>query len=626
MIPLYMSRFLLFSELLLLFLAGLGNGNHEKCPQSFDCGELGKIHFPFTKAERQDCGLMVIHGCDDPPSSNKTIQLEKNGRPLKLTSIIQQNNSLSVIVTDIDLRKRLKSKTCQVFNKNITLPHASPLVSFHIKHNITLVRCDHSLKISPPANVYNYTCHNYNIYHYHLHKLPLLDHYYQTFFSGCSVLLLPSKHQTHTKDLFSFLTAQMVIEVQLSDACVKCHNNIGDQCRLDSDRNFYCDKEKTGKTVLIATTVASSMGLAVLLLFLAFCYRRKLLSLASSSLSWRKKLRIHQITEASLKQHGPISSRQYSYSEIKKITDCFKIKLGKGGYGTVYKGKLPDDTKRLVAVKVLSQLKCTDEEFINEVASISRTSHVNIVGFLGYCFQGTKRALVYEFMPNGSLEKFIYECQLDCQTLFSIAVGVARGLEYLHRGCNKTKILHLDIKPHNILLDNEFCPKISDFGLAKVLPVKDRIVSILEARGTVGYTAPEVFSRKFGDVSHKSDVFSYGMVVLEMVGGRRNMNVGIDRSSETYVPQWIYKRLELNQELELGCIKNDTDKEMIRKMTMVSLWCVQTEPSMRPEMSKVVEMLEGSLESLEVPPKPFFFSSSTSAVHSTSQTCEIMQL
>ncbi|XP_028768266.1 LEAF RUST 10 DISEASE-RESISTANCE LOCUS RECEPTOR-LIKE PROTEIN KINASE-like 2.1 [Neltuma alba] len=423
----------------------------------------------------------------------------------------------------------------------------------------------------------------------------------------------------------------MVIEVQLSDACDKCYNQIGGQCRLDSNRNFYCDREKTGKTVLIGTTVASSAGLAVLL-FLAFCSRRKLLALASSNLFWRKRHATRQITEAALEQHGPISCRQYSYSEIKKITDCFKTKLGKGGYGTVYKGKLPDE--RLVAVKVLSQLKCMNEEFINEVASISRTSHVNIVSLLGFCFQDSKRALVYEFMSNGSLEKFIYEksdCsmaehQLDCQTLYNIAVGVAKGLEYLHRGCNKTKILHLDIKPHNILLDKEFCPKISDFGLAKILPIKDWIVSILEARGTAGYIAPEVFSRNYGNVSHKSDVFSFGMVVLEMVGGRRNMNAEVDHSSEIYVPQWIYKRLELNQELELGCIRNDTEKEMVRKMIMVSLWCIQTDPSMRPAMSEVVEMLEGSLETLQVPPKPFFFSSSTTPVHSTSQPCEIVQL
>ncbi|KAF7827787.1 putative glycerophosphodiester phosphodiesterase, protein kinase RLK-Pelle-LRK10L-2 family [Senna tora] len=229
-------------------------------------------------------------------------------------------------------------------------------------------------------------------------------------------------------------------------------------------------------------------------------------------------------------------------------------------------------------------------------------------------------------MPNGSLEKFIYEDnanmidrQLDCKTLYDIVIGVARGLEYLHRGCN-TRILHFDIKPHNILLDEDFCPKISDFGLAKVCSRKESIVSLLGARGTAGYIAPEVFSRSFGGVSHKSDVYSYGM----MVGGRRNINVEVNCSSEIYFPHWIYKRLELNHELGLRCIKNDTDKERMKKMTLVSLWCIQTDPSTRPAMSKAVEMLEGSLESLQIPPKPYLSSPPTSPTHYSTQTCETL--
>ncbi|KAG5603868.1 hypothetical protein H5410_025360 [Solanum commersonii] len=138
-------------------------------------------------------------------------------------------------------------------------------------------------------------------------------------------------------------------------------------------------------------------------------------------------------------------------------------------------------------------------------------------------------------MPNGSLEKFIYEerservRQLDWPILYQIALGIARGLEYLHRGCT-TRILHFDIKPHNILLDEDFFPKISDFGLAKLCMKKESIVSMLGARGTIGYIAPEIVCRNLGGVSHKSDVYSYGMMVLEMVGGRKNVDVGVDRT------------------------------------------------------------------------------------------------
>ncbi|XP_061336777.1 LEAF RUST 10 DISEASE-RESISTANCE LOCUS RECEPTOR-LIKE PROTEIN KINASE-like 2.1 isoform X2 [Gastrolobium bilobum] len=376
---------------------------------------------------------------------------------------------------------------------------------------------------------------------------------------------------------------------------------------------------------LILTTAASSAAVALLLL-LVYCFRRKPFNLTSRCF-WNKNCPTDEmIIERFLKQHGSLQTRRYSYTEIKKVTNCFKVKLGEGGYGSVFKGKLEDGS--LVAVKLLSKLEGTGEEFINEIASISRTSHVNIVTLVGFCFQGSKRALIYEFMPNGSLEKFVYEensmlvgRQLDCKTLYEIVIGVARGLDYLHRGCN-TRILHFDIKPHNILLDENFCPKISDFGLAKICPRKESIVSLLGTRGTVGYIAPEVFSRNFGGVSHKSDVYSYGMLVLDMVGGRHNKNVELDCSSEIYFPHWIYKKLELNQDFGLRCIKNESDRESVRKMTVVSLWCIQNDPSTRPSMSKVVEMLEGSLDSLNVPPKPFLRSPSTSPAHYSTQTSE----
>ncbi|KAK2458718.1 LEAF RUST 10 DISEASE-RESISTANCE LOCUS RECEPTOR-LIKE PROTEIN KINASE 2.5 [Trifolium repens] len=364
-----------------------------------------------------------------------------------------------------------------------------------------------------------------------------------------------------------------------------------------------------------------AVGVAVLML-LAFCIKTQIYPPAFSV--FRKENPTHQIIEKFLKEHGPLPAARYSYSDIKKITNSFKNKLGQGGYGSVYKGKLHDE--RTVAVKVLSESKGDGKDFINEVASIIRTSHVNVVRLLGFCLDGSKKALIYEFMPNGSLEKFIYEeknplkddPQLDCKTLYEIAIGVARGLEYLHRGCN-TRILHFDIKPHNILLDDDFCPKISDFGLAKICPRKESIVSIFGARGTPGYIAPELFSRNFGGVSHKSDVYSYGMMVLEMVGRRKNIKVEVDCSSELYFPHWIYKRLELNQDLGLKCIKNEIDEEMVRKMTVVSLWCIQTDPTHRPAMHKVVEMLEGSLQVLEIPPKPFLSSPSTSSIHLSSE-------
>ncbi|XP_042980643.1 rust resistance kinase Lr10-like [Carya illinoinensis] len=342
-----------------------------------------------------------------------------------------------------------------------------------------------------------------------------------------------------------------------------------------------------------------------------YCLRRKF------RYFWKTESVSHQNIEDFLRSFGPLAIRRYSYSDIKKMTKFFKEKLGQGGYGGVYKGKLQDGC--LVAVKVLKESRANGEDFINEVASISRTSHVNIVTLMGFCFEGSKRALIYEFMPNGSLEKFIYkkysskdDYQLDWETLYKIAVGIARGLEYLHRGCN-ARILHFDIKPHNILLDKNYNPKISDFGLAKICSREESIISLLGTRGTAGYIAPEVFSRNFGGVSHKSDVYSYGMMVLEMVGGRKNIDAEVDCTSEIYFPHWVYKRLELGEELSLqGLEMNEEDREFAKKMIIVSLWCIQTDPSNRPAMGRVVDMLEGSSEYLQIPPKPFLCSPSRS--------------
>ncbi|KAH6759970.1 receptor serine/threonine kinase [Perilla frutescens var. hirtella] len=322
---------------------------------------------------------------------------------------------------------------------------------------------------------------------------------------------------------------------------------------------------------------------------------------------WWCNLGKKQNIDKFLLAHGSLAPKRYSYNEIKKMSKSFKDKLGQGGYGIVYKGKLPDG--QLVAVKVLTETHDNAEEFINEVASISRTSHVNIVNLLGFCYERNKRALVYEFMPNKSLEKFIYKSpSLEWKKLYEIAVGVARGLEYLHRGCN-TRIVHFDIKPQNILLDQDFCPKISDFGLAKLCMRKQSVISMLGARGTIGYIAPEVFSRNFGIVSHKSDVYSYGIMLLQMAK-EINVEPASMKSSENCYLDKVYEHVVAQKGRILDDVMSQEEaEESGRKMVMVGFWCIQTSPLDRPSMSNVVEMLQGKLQSIQIPPKPFLLCS-----------------
>ncbi|GLT41136.1 hypothetical protein SLA2020_152220 [Shorea laevis] len=379
--------------------------------------------------------------------------------------------------------------------------------------------------------------------------------------------------------------------------------------KRSSDREF--------KLILVAVTVVVTTTLAISFLVLLFKFKEKLSrSLKTLNFGQIRKTKMNdERVEAFILEFGnSLAPQRFSYSDIKKITNSFSEKLGQGGFGSVYKGTLLDG--RIVAVKLLAKSKGDGQEFINEVASISRTSHVNIVTLLGFCYQRSKRALIYEFMPNGSLDKFIYNQgspeenhQLDIKTLYEIAVGIAQGLEYLHKGCN-SRILHFDIKPHNILLDKSLCPKISDFGLAKLCETRDSIVSITGgARGTCGYIAPEMICRNFGGVSYKSDVYSYGMLVLEMIGGRKNVNVEATQTSETYFPSWIYKQIEKAEKLNLDRVVDDgEEEEMTRKMVIVSLWCIQTIPSNRPSMTKVLEMFQGSLEALPLPPEPLLSS------------------
>ncbi|XP_009782267.1 rust resistance kinase Lr10-like [Nicotiana sylvestris] len=494
--------------------------------------------------------------------------------------------------------------------------------------NLTLFRCNNSLDINRGTNDHyfrdykNYTeCSGFSIYY----KYPTTwregysDAPEGDIPNNCSLIQLPikwrSQQLTQNSSLFDLLTANFTIQWSLSDDCSKCYNQ-GGRCLTDSNNNFLCSSnpkvKRKSKRILAAATASSIGGVVILVILLLYLQTKCSLN---SMIFWKKKGEDYRNVKDFLKNCGSLAPRNYSYPEVKKMTEYFKNKLGQGGYGCVYKGKLHNGT--LVAVKVLKESKGGGEEFINEVASISRTSHINIVSLVGFCFEGQNRALIYDFMPNGSLEKFIYDAksgtnrQLGWQTLYNITLGIARGLEYLHRGCN-TPILHFDIKPHNILLDEDFCPKISEFGLAKLCNKKESIVSLLGARGTIGYIAPEIVCKNIGGVSHKSDVYSYGMMVLEMVGGRKNVDVAVDRTSEIYFPHWIYRKIEQKEELGLTDIAKEEDNKLAEKMILVSLWCIQTVPASRPSISMVIEMLQGEVGSLQMPPKPFLYSPSRS--------------
>ncbi|KAJ7959315.1 putative Kinase [Quillaja saponaria] len=358
----------------------------------------------------------------------------------------------------------------------------------------------------------------------------------------------------------------------------------------------------TGRYVLPYLIARFLFGISFLIALLIYTWRRKHLSM-------------YEEIETFLRDNKEILMPiRYTYREIKKMTGGFKDKLGQGGFGTVYKGKLRSGP--FVAIKLLGKSKTSGQDFISEVATIGRIHHVNVVQLIGFCVQGSKRALVYEFMPNGSLDKFIFSkdginevVHLSCKSMHEISLGVARGIAYLHRGCDM-QILHFDIKPHNILLDENFIPKVSDFGLAKLYSIDDRTVSLTAVRGTLGYMAPELFYKNIGGVSYKADVYSFGMLLLEMASRRKNLQLNMpdcsseENLSQIYFPTWIYNQFSEGKDIELMENATEEEKSIARKMIIIALWCIQLKPCDRPSMHQVVEMLEGDAQTLEMPPKP----------------------
>ncbi|KAB2614548.1 receptor-like protein kinase [Pyrus ussuriensis x Pyrus communis] len=324
--------------------------------------------------------------------------------------------------------------------------------------------------------------------------------------------------------------------------------------------------------------------------------------------TWKRRhLSMYNSIEEFLHGEKTLVPIRYSYSNIKKMSNKFKEKLGEGGYGSVFKARLRSG--RFGAIKLLDKPKGNGQDFISEVNTIGRIHHVNVVQLVGYCVEGTKRALVYDFMLNGSLDKYIYckegSIPLSCKTTYEIVLGVARGIKYLHDGCDM-QILHFDIKPHNILLDENFVPKISDFGLAKLYPVDNSIVSLTAARGTMGYMAPELFYKNIGGVSFKADVYSFGMLLMEMASRRKNLNALAEHSSQLYFPSWVYNQYNEGKDFEVGEVVEE-EKPLIRKMIITALWCIQLKPSDRPSMKEVLQMLEGDVELLRMPPEPLLY-------------------
>ncbi|KAG4204565.1 hypothetical protein ERO13_A04G052400v2 [Gossypium hirsutum] len=342
--------------------------------------------------------------------------------------------------------------------------------------------------------------------------------------------------------------------------------------------------EQKSNKLAIALGISLSFATLILLSFALLWHRNK-----------RKRLTILNISDK--QEEGLISLgnlRNFTFRELQLATDNFSSKniLGTGGFGNVYKGKLGDDT--LVAVKRLKDLTGSfgESQFRTELEMISLAVHRNLLRLIGYCATSNERLLVYPYMSNGSVASRLRgKPALDWNTRKRIAIGAARGLLYLHEQCDP-KIIHRDVKAANVLLD-DYCEAIvGDFGLAKLLDHADSHVTTA-VRGTVGHIAPEYLST--GQSSEKTDVFGFGILLIELITGMRALELGKTVSQKGAMLEWVKKiqkekKEEVLVDRELG---NDYDRIEVGEMLQVALLCTQYLPAHRPKMSEVVRMLEG---------------------------------
>ncbi|KAG6657471.1 putative receptor-like protein kinase At4g00960 isoform X2 [Carya illinoinensis] len=351
-------------------------------------------------------------------------------------------------------------------------------------------------------------------------------------------------------------------------------------------------------TVVIVVSVVVSVVLIICMCFCLFYLRVK-----------KPMDKLESVDEIS-----SVDSLQFDIGTIKVATDNFSAanELGKGGFGIVYKGELPNGQE--IAVKRLSKASQQgDLEFKNEVKLVATLQHRNLVRLLGFCVEGKERLLVYEFVPNASLEKFIFDpnksALLNWETRHKIIEGIARGLLYLHEDSQR-RIIHRDLKASNILLDADMNPKISDFGTARLFVPDQTQGNTSRIVGTYGYMPPEYVMR--GQFSVKSDVFSFGVLVLEIVNGKKNNSSfqAENEASDLLSYAWKNWRQGTTSNLVDATLKARSTTQIMRCIH-IGLLCVQESVADRPTMATIVLMFNSHSVTLPVPTRPAFLMHST---------------
>ncbi|KAM3392906.1 hypothetical protein ACQJBY_013846 [Aegilops geniculata] len=413
----------------------------------------------------------------------------------------------------------------------------------------------------------------------------------------CATAVFRASTNTCWKKKLPLSNGNMAADVDRT-VLIKVPRSNNSESQLSSGSTKWKEDKKywiLGSSLFFGSSVLLNLLLISILFFGTYC---------GISITSKKKLQSPQSSGSSI-----LPPKIFTYNELEKATSGFHEVLGSGASGTVYKGQLQDEHATSIAVKKIGKLQQeTEKEFMVEVQTIGQTFHKNLVRLLGFCNEGTDRLLVYEFMTNGSLNEFLFgDARPHWSLRVQVALGVARGLLYLHEECS-TQIIHCDIKPQNILLDDNYMAKIADFGLAKLLRA-NQTQTYTGIRGTRGYVAPEWF-KNIG-ITSKVDVYSFGVILLELVCCRRNVEVETANEEQAILTYWAndcYRcgRIDLLVE---GDDEANFNIKKAERFVAVALWCLQEEPTMRPTMLKVTQMLDGAVQ-IPMPPDPSSFISS----------------
>ncbi|XP_019223723.1 PREDICTED: putative cysteine-rich receptor-like protein kinase 43 isoform X2 [Nicotiana attenuata] len=373
----------------------------------------------------------------------------------------------------------------------------------------------------------------------------------------------------------------------------------------------YSEYEFTdGSSFFLNTKGAVIMYIVFVLVALGVCVVAVLVGYIVGTTLQEKRLK-HQKKPNDLESSVMKRSLHFKYSTLEKATDNFseECKIGQGGFGEVFKGTLPDG--REIAIKrMFLTTKIRNEEISNEIDIIGQAQHQNLVRFLGCCFTDDDSFLVYEYLENKSLDLILFDPkkkkELEWKKRLRIIEGTAEGLEYLHNDC-QVRIIHRDIKPSNILLDSRYRPKIADFGLAR-FNIREKGSAPLVIAGTFGYMAPEYLAH--GQLTDKVDIYSFGVLILEIVSGREINKFPADDTLDTLVTiAWRhFKEKRVSRLIDPSMEIEDVDE--VLRVIQIALLCTQESPIMRPDMTTVIKLLTQKELEVPVPSKPPFIEES----------------